>query len=691
MTRIVAEFHVPGADEYREPAQVHGGTPEGDHPYWRAVATLGRFAIYNKVGRGMAATAALVGITFSNWVSEQDGLPSGPDNCTDPGHAQVEIGNTSHYPGLSVIGLDGVAKSSLRGAANTLSFGHLARDNMSWGGLAAKATAERGYDISAQSLAADNQAIAKYSGGNLEDHISYAGAACLALPGPEVPGIVAVNGKNTVAIYAGDSLVSMKELVKLNPGLTGDPSQVLSKGRVLKTGTPDLTLFKRDMTEPNLYTVDHGNPALGRKIRDSNPASIGITQGSHLLLPPVPTKWMEQHHVSVADIQSQYQHSYDHLGVSQTITPKENKPVIPEHKPSVAAGTLEAFQLERYGVPSKYAKMYVEYGHKYNVPPAILAGEGKQESGWQQDPGVSSTGARGISQFEPGTWAEVKAKLKFPTHASPMQPRYAIEAQAAYMQELMAGVQQYAGKHSVIELALAAYNLGPGKVDKYRGMPPPDLIGNYVTNITSISHNINTVFPVLKPTDKFHETSTGQKVPEAVRGAAYFSQTDNRWAWSRYNTGHNSNYTVGLNGCQPAQASILFSTLSGKKITPVDMANFNMTHKYILPDALSGGTDGEAAIYGAANSFGFKVTPFAKQLTDDMKKFLDHGGMIAVSAQDNDPNTPATPGGHDYVIDGYTPDGRLHILDPASIHNTLKSWSPQQIFGPAGFVLGVSK
>lgn len=82
---------------------------------------------------------------------------------------------------------------------------------------------------------------------------------------------------------------------------------------------------------------------------------------------------------------------------------------------------------------------------------------------------VSSAGAKGLGQLMPGTAKMLGVK-------DPFKPRENLNGAATYLTQMMK-------KFGSVELALAAYNAGPGAVQKYGGIPPYKETRNYVAKI----------------------------------------------------------------------------------------------------------------------------------------------------------------------------------------------------------------
>jgi soluble lytic murein transglycosylase-like protein len=105
---------------------------------------------------------------------------------------------------------------------------------------------------------------------------------------------------------------------------------------------------------------------------------------------------------------------------------------------------------------------------KYGLPRELVRSVMAAESGMA--PGaVSPKGAIGLMQLMPGT-AHVLG-------VNPYDPAQNVDAGARYLRDLLEKYN-YGLRH-----ALAAYNAGPGAVDKYNGVPPYRETIDYVTRI----------------------------------------------------------------------------------------------------------------------------------------------------------------------------------------------------------------
>lgn len=119
------------------------------------------------------------------------------------------------------------------------------------------------------------------------------------------------------------------------------------------------------------------------------------------------------------------------------------------------------------GSPGMYQDMARAAARKHQVPEDLFLRLVNQESKFR--PTAKSTkGAIGLAQLMPGT-AQVLG-------VNPHDPKQNLEGGARYLK------QQFR-KFGDWKLALAAYNAGPGAVEKYRGVPPYQETQQYVKRI----------------------------------------------------------------------------------------------------------------------------------------------------------------------------------------------------------------
>jgi soluble lytic murein transglycosylase-like protein len=103
-----------------------------------------------------------------------------------------------------------------------------------------------------------------------------------------------------------------------------------------------------------------------------------------------------------------------------------------------------------------------------SLPPAFVASVAKAESAMRQS-AVSPKGAIGIMQLMPATAKSLDA--------DPHDTEQNIDAGTRLLRELLI---KYDGD---VVKALAAYNAGPGAVDKYNGLPPYRETQDYVNKV----------------------------------------------------------------------------------------------------------------------------------------------------------------------------------------------------------------
>lgn len=161
--------------------------------------------------------------------------------------------------------------------------------------------------------------------------------------------------------------------------------------------------------------------------------------------------------------------------------------------PQIAKSTLSQRDIESQNLPHQlkpYWNTIQEECKKRGVDPLLVASVIKQESNY--DPhAISRHGAMGLMQIIPSTSRGLNLK-------DPFDPKQNIQAGIKYLSEML---NKFDGRE---DLALAAYNAGPGNVSKYGNQIPPfDETQNYVKKITKFKENLQVSGTFNRPNPKF--------------------------------------------------------------------------------------------------------------------------------------------------------------------------------------------
>jgi len=138
----------------------------------------------------------------------------------------------------------------------------------------------------------------------------------------------------------------------------------------------------------------------------------------------------------------------------------------PTHAPVAAGGA------------TPYASEIEAAAARHGIDPALLKALIRQESGFDPSAG-SAAGAQGLTQLMPGTAASLGV-------TDPFDPLQSIEGGARYLR------QQLDAFGGDVTKALAAYNAGPGAVQRHGGVPPYPETRGYVERVQAFAEEYRT-------------------------------------------------------------------------------------------------------------------------------------------------------------------------------------------------------
>ena len=139
----------------------------------------------------------------------------------------------------------------------------------------------------------------------------------------------------------------------------------------------------------------------------------------------------------------------------------------------------------------------------------------------------------------------------------------------------------------------------------------------------------------------------------------YFSQLDERWSDAPYGSS-----TVSRSGCGPTSMSIVVSTLTGTTVDPPHMAVWAYQNGYYC----DGNGSYHDLIPKAAKNYGLTVE--GNLSPQGIVDALSEGKLVAVIMAKGH----FTKNGHFIVLRGVTAEGKILVVDPASISRSNQEW-----------------
>lgn len=182
----------------------------------------------------------------------------------------------------------------------------------------------------------------------------------------------------------------------------------------------------------------------------------------------------------------------------------------PAGKPRPAQPRVERRSRDQH--PTR--RMIDEAAWRHGLPPAIVHAVAQAESAYNQR-AVSHAGAIGVMQLMPGTAAQLGA--------NPRNEAENIDAGTRYLREMLVKFQHHPDQ---VALAIAAYNAGPGAVDRYRGVPPYQETRTYVRRVIGKYEKMATPFATVANQEAAPEVVAPQPVQAAMVDSVPVPQVD---------------------------------------------------------------------------------------------------------------------------------------------------------------------
>lgn len=136
--------------------------------------------------------------------------------------------------------------------------------------------------------------------------------------------------------------------------------------------------------------------------------------------------------------------------------------------------------VDKSGVSKEVEDIIQRQAADQNMDPNLIKAVVQAESGFNPQ-AVSPVGAQGLMQLMPGTAQGLGVENSF-------NPVENVKGGTQYLKNLI-------NKYQSVPLGLAAYNAGPGAVDKYGGIPPYKETQSYVKRVLNYQQQFSLLNP----------------------------------------------------------------------------------------------------------------------------------------------------------------------------------------------------
>lgn len=161
-----------------------------------------------------------------------------------------------------------------------------------------------------------------------------------------------------------------------------------------------------------------------------------------------------------------------------------------------------------------------------------------------------------------------------------------------------------------------------------------------------------------------------------VNGYVVYNQYDPAWSTHPYGSS-----TIAKSGCGPSALAMVITNLTGKRVTPVETADWGTANGMYIAGA---GSSHELLRLGPTN-WGLKSRAIKAA---EIGPTLQQGGLVLASGNGS---LPFTKGGHIISIRGMTPDGKLLVGDSGHTATNTQQFEFNQLVSQTSSIWAVTK